>query len=117
MARVIPSGVISTFTGKSVLRILFFSVLFNINLTTLNRGNGVIVRFLSGLSLIFFGVVNCMVGTTPLKTFKTVTCAVKRFKLTSLIPLNGLVVSICIAVFLFVFIILGVVYGVCKFDL
>lgn len=114
---IIPQNVVGAFAQGDVLQVLVFSVLFGWALSKLGPRVESLVSTFEKLSEVFFNVLKFVMKLAPLGAFGGMAFTIGKFGLVALLPLLKLLLSVYITMFLFIFVVLGIICRMYKFSL
>jgi aerobic C4-dicarboxylate transport protein len=114
---VVPDNIIDAFAKLDVLQILFFAVLFGAALIVVGEKGKPIEDFLERLSLILFAIVGIAIKFAPIGAFGAIAFAIATFGIGSLLSLAKLIISVYVALGLFVVIVLGFIARSDNFNI
>jgi len=106
---VIPKDVADAFARGDILQVLLISILFGVALAGLKDDGLPVLKFLDGLSKVFFRIVAIVMRVAPLGAFGAMAFTVGKYGLHTLVSLGKLVGSFYATSLLFVLIVLGLV--------
>lgn len=114
---IIPTSLMSSLTGESILQVLFVAILFGVSLSlTQDKSKGVI-DFLQALSYPIFKLVDMLMKLAPIGAFGAMAFTVGKYGLGVLWNLAGLVGAFYLTAIFFVVVILGLVAKYNKFSI
>lgn len=108
---IVPTNVIDAFARGDMLAIIFFSVMFGLGLGALGEKGKPLINIFQIIADTMFWVTNTIMKFAPIGVFALIGVTVSKFGVASLVPLGKLVLVVYLAMFLFVFVILG---GIAK---
>jgi aerobic C4-dicarboxylate transport protein len=114
---VVPDNIIDAFAKLNVLQILFFAVLFGAALIVVGEKGKPIEEFLERLSSVLFAIVAIVIKFAPIGAFGAIAFAIATFGIGSLSSLVKLIVSVYVALGLFVALVLGVIARYYNFNI
>jgi len=109
VVNVVPDNIIDAFAKLDVLQILFFAVLFGAALIVVGEKGKPIEDFLERLSSILFAIVGIAIKFAPIGAFGAIAFAIATFGIGSLLSLAKLIISVYVALGLFVVVVLGLI--------
>jgi aerobic C4-dicarboxylate transport protein len=117
VVNVVPDNIIDAFAKLDVLQILFFAVLFGAALIVVGEKGKPIEDFLERLSSILFAIVGIAIKFAPIGAFGAIAFAIATFGIGSLLSLAKLIISVYVALGLFVVVVLGLIARSYNFNL
>jgi len=114
---IIPTSLLSSLTGDSILQVLFVSIMFGIGLSMTQEKSKPVIDFLHGLAHPIFKIVEILMKLAPIGAFGAMAFTVGKYGLAVLWNLIGLVATFYVTAFLFVVVILGLVAWYNKFSI
>ena len=106
---IIPKDVADAFAKGDILQILVFSILFGVALAFIKDDGQAVLKFLDGLSKIFFRIVAMVMRLAPIGAFGAMAFTVGKYGIGTLLSLGKLMACFYFTSILFVFLILGAV--------
>lgn len=116
ISSIIPDSVVGALAKGDLLPILFFAVLFGLA-ASLGEKASPVIKLFEQLTDIFFKIVNMIMKFSPIAAFGAMAYTIGQFGVGSLVNLGKLMGSIYLTMFLFVFIILGLIAKLFKFNI
>lgn len=113
LVNVVPTNIVQAMGNGDLLAIVFFSVLFGVGVSVIGEKGAPIIRLLEGVSEAMFWMTNKIMNLAPIGVFALIGVTTSKFGVSSLIPLGKLIIVLYLCMFLFVFIILGIVAKIC----
>ena len=117
LMRLIPNTVVEAFAKGDVLQVLLFAVLFGCALTLLGERGKPVSDLVDTLSMVLFKIMGVVIKLAPLGVLGAIAFTVGQYGIGSLKQLGLLVALFYVAVFLFVFVVLGLVMRLSGFSL
>ncbi|MBE3569135.1 MAG: dicarboxylate/amino acid:cation symporter [Bacillales bacterium] len=117
VSSIIPDSVVGAMAQGDLLPILFFAVLFGLAAASLREKAAPVIKLFEQLTDIFFKIVNMIMKFSPIAAFGAMAYTIGQFGVGSLVNLGKLMGSIYLTMFLFVFIILGFIAKLFKFNI
>jgi aerobic C4-dicarboxylate transport protein len=115
---ILPSNVVGAFANPdALLQVLFFSVLFGLALASLGPEAAGLTKVFEHLTHVMFRVVAFIMIVSPLGALGAIAALVGKFGPAAIVPLLKLIGCTCLAMLLFVFIVLGAVCRAYGFSL
>lgn len=114
---IVPRNVFESIVAGDMLAIIFFSVFLGLGIAAVGEKGKPVLSFFQGLSESMFWVTNQIMKFAPLGVFGLIGVTVSKFGVGSLIPLGKLVLAVYLGMFLFVFIVLGLIAKLCGTSL
>jgi aerobic C4-dicarboxylate transport protein len=114
---IIPTSLMSSLTGDSILQVLFVSILFGVGLSLTQEKSKPVIDFLHALSHPIFKIVSLLMKLAPVGAFGAMAFTVGKYGLAVLWNLLGLVATFYLTAILFVVVILGIVARYNKFNI
>ncbi|MDQ0902711.1 cation:dicarboxylate symporter family transporter [Paenibacillus sp. V4I7] len=110
---IVPRNVFESFVAGDMLAIIFFSVFLGLGIAAVGEKGKPVLSFFQGLSESMFWVTNQIMKFAPLGVFGLIGVTVSKFGIGSLVPLGKLVLAVYLGMFLFVFVVLGLIAKLC----
>lgn len=117
---IVPTNVVDAFARGDMLAIIFFAVMFGLGLGALGEKGKPLVGIFQIIADTMFWVTNTIMKFAPIGVFALIGVTVSKFGIASLLPLGKLVLVVYLAMFLFVFVVLGLIAklaGTSIFDI
>jgi aerobic C4-dicarboxylate transport protein len=114
---IIPTSLLSSLTGDSILQVLFVAILFGVALSLTQEKSRPVIDFLNAMSHPIFKIVSMLMKLAPFGAFGAMAFTVGKYGLDVLWNLIGLVGTFYLTAVLFVVVILGTVAWYNKFNL
>nr|WP_295974022.1 dicarboxylate/amino acid:cation symporter [uncultured Bacillus sp.] len=114
---IIPDNAVAALAGGDLLPILFFAVLFGFALAQLKEKAQPVVSLFEKLADVFFGIVNMIMKFSPIAASGAMAYTIGKFGLGSLTLLGKLMGSVYITMFLFIFLVIGTIAKIYKFNI
>jgi aerobic C4-dicarboxylate transport protein len=114
---IIPTSLMSSLTGDSILQVLFVSILFGVGLSLTQEKSKPVIDFLHALSYPIFKIVSLLMKLAPIGAFGAMSFTVGKYGLGVLWNLLGLVATFYLTAILFIILILGIVARYNKFNI
>jgi len=106
---IIPTSLMSSLTGDSILQVLFVAILFGVGLSLTQEKSKPVIDFLQALSHPIFKIVELLMKLAPVGAFGAMAFTVGKYGLGVLWNLAGLVATFYLTAIVFVVVILGLV--------
>jgi aerobic C4-dicarboxylate transport protein len=106
---IIPTSLMSSLTGDSILQVLFVAILFGVGLSLTQEKSKPVTDFLHSLSHPIFKIVDLLMKLAPVGAFGAMAFTVGKYGLAVLWNLAGLVATFYVTALLFIVVILGLV--------
>ncbi|WP_295121997.1 dicarboxylate/amino acid:cation symporter [uncultured Chitinophaga sp.] len=114
---IVPSNVVEAFAKGDVLQVLVFSVLFGWGLSKMGAKSESIIVTFEKISQVFFNILKFVMKLAPLGAFGGMAYTIGEFGMDSLKSLVQLMFSVYLTMFLFIFVVLGLICRFYKFSL
>jgi aerobic C4-dicarboxylate transport protein len=114
---IIPTSLMSSLTGDSILQVLFVSILFGVGLSLTQEKSKPVAEFLHALSYPIFKIVDILMRLAPIGAFGAMAFTVGKYGLAVLWNLVGLVTTFYLTAFVFVVVVLGFVAYFSGFNI
>ncbi|GAB7125908.1 dicarboxylate/amino acid:cation symporter [Silvimonas sp. JCM 19000] len=115
---IIPKTFADAFGGSGdLLQVLLVAVLFAFALNKIGSKGEPVLRFVEGLSDIFFGMVRALMWLAPLGAGGAMAFTLGKYGLKALLPLASLMACFYLTCILFVLIVLGAIARYCGFSI
>ncbi|MFL0252217.1 cation:dicarboxylate symporter family transporter [Clostridium neuense] len=109
IVNIVPSNIFESLTNGELLPIIFFSVMFGLGTAAIGEKGKIIIELFSGIENVMFWVTNQIMRVAPVGVFGLIGLTISKFGVKSLIPLGKLVLTVYGAIFLFVFVVFGLI--------
>ncbi len=106
---IIPTSLMSSLTGDSILQVLFVAILFGVGLSLTQEKSKPVTDFLHALSHPIFKIVDLLMRLAPIGAFGAMAFTVGKYGLAVLWNLAGLVATFYLTAIVFIVVILGLV--------
>jgi aerobic C4-dicarboxylate transport protein len=106
---IIPTSLMSSLTGDSILQVLFVAILFGVGLSLTQEKSKPVTDFLHALSYPIFKIVDLLMKLAPVGAFGAMAFTVGKYGLAVLWNLAGLVATFYVTAIVFIVVILGLV--------
>ena len=113
IVNIIPTNVVEAFGSGELLPVIFFSVFFGLALAAIGQKAQPVKDFLGGALEAVFWMIGKVLLLAPIAVFAFITTTIITFGLSALIPLFKLCLTVVIAMFFFIFVVLGIVSRIC----
>lgn len=110
---IVPRNVFESLVAGDMLAIIFFSVFLGLGIAAVGEKGKPVLSFFQGLSESMFWVTNQIMKFAPIGVFGLIGVTVSKFGVGSLVPLGKLVFAVYLGMFLFVFVVLGLISKFC----
>lgn len=114
---IIPTSLLSSLTGDSILQVLFVSIMFGVGLSMTQEKSKPVIDFLHGLAHPIFKIVEILMKLAPIGAFGAMAFTVGKYGLGVLWNLIGLVATFYVTAIFFVVVVLGLVAWYNKFSI
>lgn len=104
---IVPTNIFDSLAKGDLLPVIFFSVMFGLGVASIGEKGKPVLSFFQGVADAMFWVTNQIMKLAPLGVFGLIGVTVSKFGVASLIPLGKLIITVYVAMILFVFIVLG----------
>ena len=115
--KIIPTTLGSAFTSGDILQVLIVSIMFGCAAALVGERAKPVVDFIARANDIIFKMMGFVVRLAPIGVFGAIAFTVGKYGIGSLKQLGGLVLLFYVAVFLFVFLVLGGILRMFGFSL
>jgi proton glutamate symport protein len=114
----IPENIFEAMSNGQILPVIFFCVFFGLGLMSLpDKQRDPFLSLLKVVSETMFKVTNMVMRYAPIGVFALITVTVAKNGFASLLPLFKLVATVYTAMIVFLFVVLGLVCKLCKFNI
>ena len=113
IVNIIPTNIFDALATGELLPIIFFSVFFGLALAAIGEKAAPVKDFLGGVLEAVFWMIGKVLLLAPLAVFAFITTTIITFGLSALIPLLKLCLTVVVAMFFFIFVVLGIVSRIC----
>jgi len=117
LTHAVPSSFVGAFAGGDVLQVVFIAVLFGVALAGLGETGRPLAELLERVQAVFFRIVAIIMVVAPIGAFGAMAYTVGAFGLRTLLPLARLMLDVYVTMFLFVFVVLGVIARLAGFRI
>jgi len=117
LLRLIPTTVVDAFAKGDILQVLLIAILFGAGLSLLGERGKPVAHFIELTTEVLFKVIGFIVKLAPLGVFGAISYTVGKYGIASLQQLGYLVALFYVAVFIFVFGVLGLIMRLAGFSL
>lgn len=105
----VPDSFVGAFVEGDVLQIVFLSILFGLGLLMIGDEKKPVIELLQKVSDVFFKIVKIIMYLSPLAAFGAMSFTIGKFGLSTLLPLAKMVITVYMTLFLFIFVVLGLI--------
>ena len=116
LTSIVPDNAIAAMSGGSMLPVLFFSVLFGLALSSLGEKGQPVVKLFEQINEVFFKLVGIIMRFSPLAAGGAMAYTIGKFGIGSLFSLGKMMAATYLTMFLFIFVVLGLVAKFYKFS-
>jgi len=109
LVNIVPSNLFEALANGELLPIIFFSVMFGLGTAAIGEKGKIIIDFFSGIENVMFWVTNQIMKVAPVGVFGLIGLTISKFGVKSLIPLGKLVLTVYGAIFIFIFVVFGLI--------
>lgn len=109
LVNIVPSNLFESLANGDMLPIIFFSVMFGLGTAAIGEKGKIIIDFFSGVENVMFWVTNQIMRVAPVGVFGLIGLTISKFGIQSLIPLGKLVLTVYGAIFIFIFLVFGLI--------
>jgi len=117
LTHAVPSSFVGAFAGGDVLQVVFIAVLFGVALAGLGETGRPLAALLDRVQAVFFRIVAIIMVVAPIGAFGAMAYTVGAFGLRTLLPLARLMLDVYATMFLFVFVVLGIIARLAGFRI
>ncbi|MBW8688375.1 C4-dicarboxylate transporter DctA [Chitinophaga rhizophila] len=117
LMHIVPSNVVDSFAKGDIIQVLVFAVLFGYGLTKMKDHGASLLLTFDKLSQVFFNILKFIMRLAPLGAFGGMVYTVGNFGLTALYPMLKLLGCVYLTMFLFIFVVLGLIAWKYEFSL
>lgn len=114
---IIPTSLLSSLTGDSILQVLFVAIMFGVGLSMTQEKSKSVIDFLQALAHPIFKIVEILMKLAPVGAFGAMAFTVGKYGLAVLWNLIGLVATFYVTAILFIVVVLGLVAWYNKFSI
>ena len=114
---IVPPNMLGAFVNGEMLQVVFVAVLFGVALSALGETARPVLSVFEVLSKALFKIVGIIMIVAPIGAFGAMAYTVGNFGLRTLVPLGKLMLSVYTTMFLFVFVVLGLIARAYGFSL
>lgn len=114
---IVPNNIFEALSTANLLSVIFFAVMFGLGVSAIGEKGKPVLGFFKGTAEAMFWVTNQIMKLAPLGVFSLIGVTVSKFGFASLIPLGKLAITTYGAMFLFVFVILGLIAKICGINI
>ena len=113
IVNIVPTNIFEALSSGELLPIIFFSVFFGLALAAIGEKAKPVKDFLGGALEAVFWMIGKVLLLAPIAVFAFISTTIITFGISALIPLFKLCLTVVIAMFFFIFIVLGIVSRLC----
>lgn len=113
IVEIVPPNIVDAMAMGELLPIIFVSVFFGLALASIGEKAQPVKNVLSGVLDAVFWMISKILKLAPLAVFAFITTTIITFGLSALIPLLKLCLVVVVAMFFFIFVVLGIVARFC----
>ena len=117
LMHIVPPNMLGAFTSGEMLQVVFVAVLFGVAMSALGEAARPAISIFEVISKVLFKIVGIIMIVAPIGAFGAMAYTVGNFGLRTLIPLGKLMLAVYTTMFLFVFVVLGLIARWYKFSL
>jgi aerobic C4-dicarboxylate transport protein len=117
LTHIVPSSVIDAFAKGDVLQIVFVAVLFGVATTALGATGEPLLILLDRVQAVFFRITAIIMVVAPIGAFGAMAYTIGAFGVRTLLPLGRLMLDVYLTMFLFVFVVLGLIMRIWGFSI
>jgi aerobic C4-dicarboxylate transport protein len=117
MVHIVPPNMLGAFTNGEMLQVVFVAVLFGVAMSALGDAARPAITVFEVISKVLFKIVGIIMIVAPIGAFGAMAYTIGNFGLRTLIPLGKLMLAVYTTMFLFVFVVLGLIARTYKFSL
>lgn len=114
---IVPDNAIAAMSGGAMLPVLFFSVLFGLALSSLGEKGKPVVKLFELINEVFFKLVAIIMRFSPIAAGGAMAYTIGKFGIGSLFSLGKMMAATYMTMFLFIFIVLGLVAKFYNFSI
>lgn len=117
LTHIVPTSVMGAFVDGDILQVVFVAVLFGVALVSMSSHAAPLVDVLDRLLQVFFRIVGIIMIVAPIGAFGAMAYTVGNFGVRTLLPLGRLMLDVYTTMFLFIFVVLGLIARRFHFSL
>ncbi len=114
LLHIIPTNIVEGAARGDILQIIFFSCFFGIAVTALGKRGEIIIQFTQAVSEAMFKVTLYVMKLAPIGVFAAIAATVGKYGISMLLPLGKLIITMYVALAVFLFIVLGVISAIIR---
>lgn len=114
LLHIIPTNIVEGAARGDILQIIFFSCFFGIAVSALGKKGEIIVQFTQAVSDAMFKVTLYVMKLAPIGVFAAISATVGKYGISMLLPLAKLIITMYIALAVFLFFVLGAVSAIIR---
>jgi aerobic C4-dicarboxylate transport protein len=114
---IVPDNAIAAMSGGAMLPVLFFSVLFGLALASLGDKGKPVLQLFEQINEVFFKLVGIIMRFSPAAAGGAMAYTIGKFGIGTLFSLGKMMAATYLTMFLFIFIVLGLVAKLYKFSI
>lgn len=114
LLHIIPTNIVEGAARGDILQIIFFSCFFGIAVTALGKRGEIIIQFTQAVSDAMFKVTLYVMKLAPIGVFAAIAATVGKYGISMLVPLAKLIITMYIALAVFLFCVLGAISVIIK---
>jgi proton glutamate symport protein len=114
LLHIIPTNIVEGAARGDILQIIFFSCFFGIAVTALGKKGEIIIQFTQAVSEAMFKVTLYVMKLAPIGVFAAISATVGKYGISMLLPLGKLIITMYIALAVFLFFVLGAISAIIR---
>ncbi|GAA0727660.1 dicarboxylate/amino acid:cation symporter [Sphingomonas japonica] len=114
---IIPTTLVSPFTGGNILQVLLVSILFGVAFVLVGKRAQPVLDLLEQLSAVVFRIVGMLMRLAPIGAFGAIAFTIGEYGIGTLANLGALVATYYLTSLLFVIVVLGIVARIAGFSI
>lgn len=117
LLHIVPSNAVEAFAKGEIIQVLVFAILFGYGITRMKGMGDSLLTTFEKLSEVFFNILKFIMRLAPIGAFGGMAFTVGKFGLGALKPMIMLLGCVYLTMFLFIFVVLGIIARMYKFSL
>lgn len=117
LLHIVPANAVEAFAKGEIIQVLVFAILFGYGITKMKGVGDSLLTTFEKLSEVFFNILKFIMRLAPIGAFGGMAFTVGKFGLGALLPMIKLLGCVYLTMFLFIFVVLGIIARLYKFSL
>jgi aerobic C4-dicarboxylate transport protein len=117
LLHIVPANAVEAFAKGEIIQVLVFAILFGYGVTKMKGMGDSLLTTFEKLSEVFFNILKFIMRLAPIGAFGGMAFTIGKFGLGALKPMIMLLGCVYLTMFLFIFVVLGIIARMYKFSL